>query len=372
MATKDKEKETLVETKVALESVRLAVAVTTAVDEDKRTMVATIASEALSHGGQVVNISGIDLTIYRANPVVLWSHMSWMPPMGVNLWIKRDGNKLVAKTRFAERPKNHEGQWFPDTLLALYAQGVLKGVSVGLKVTEVKYSDDIAKEDRQAFPALDQKGAWALIKKSILLEYSCCSIPANPEALRKAYAAGMQQIPPEMEKMLAIDEIVPPEETAEIIDIVKQAEEAEKETLAVELGISQPHEEPTEPMHTALITPKEELHDLKTLTYPYMDILFHVDWGLKEDGTKALQAIRYPADKWNIRLARTHCQTFGCKIFTPTEVETAVLPPAFTEADMLQAVEQLKADPAVLEELTASLDLQGIVQDAADIVCGRV
>ena len=171
---------------MANEMIKLAAQAEIAVDTGKRTMVATIASNDLCHDGTVVNALQINLKTYQANPIVLWAHMSFNPPIGVNQWIKRSGNALVAKTQFAQRPATHEGEWLPDVVLDLYAQKVLRGVSAGLKILEQRWDDEITKEDRATLSTSAAKGVKRYIARSEMLEYSCCSIPMNPNALRQA------------------------------------------------------------------------------------------------------------------------------------------------------------------------------------------
>lgn len=165
----------------------------TDVDKEDRTMVATLTTSDIDHGGTVIFADGIKLDVYRKNPIVLWSHMSFMPPIGVNQWIKKtkEGKALVGKTKFAKRPDNHEGQWMPDVVMDLYQQDVLKGVSVGLRVDKARYRADSEEEEKWFKENKVDKKAWRVIEKATLVEYSCCSIPMNPNALKEALDDGL-------------------------------------------------------------------------------------------------------------------------------------------------------------------------------------
>lgn len=171
---------------MANEMIKLAAQAEIAVDPAKRTMVATIVTNDLCHDGTVVNTRQVGLKTYQMNPIVLWAHMSFNPPIGVNQWIKRSGDSLIAKTQFAQKPASHEGEWLPDVVLDLYAQKVLRGVSAGLKILEQRWYDEITDDDRKVMGSKIAKGAKRYIAQSEMLEYSCCSIPMNPQTLRQA------------------------------------------------------------------------------------------------------------------------------------------------------------------------------------------
>jgi hypothetical protein len=131
--------------------------------------------------------------------------MSWMLPLGVNMWVKSEGEKaLIGKTRFAQRPASHSGEWLPDTVLDLYQQRVLRGVSVGLRADKTLYAMDGDESTQKEFKEHKEwKGAWRVIINSLMLEYSCCSIPMNGDALVRAYADGLM-IPTPVMRALGI------------------------------------------------------------------------------------------------------------------------------------------------------------------------
>ena len=174
------------------------------VDTEKRTMVATITTEVVAHNGAVIVVDGVDLTVYRSNPVVLWSHQHFLPPVGRNLWIKRDGGALIAKSQFATRPENHSGEWIPDTLLNLYAQDILRGVSVGLKINKLEFMDEEGRKRDDVRKNKILKAADFIIWESVLLEYSCCSIPMNPATLRHAQEKELVAMSVDMQRVLGL------------------------------------------------------------------------------------------------------------------------------------------------------------------------
>jgi hypothetical protein len=181
----------------------------TEVDKEDRTMVATLTTSDVDHGGTVILPDGISLTVYRKNPIVLWQHMSFMPPIGVNQWIKKpkNGNSLIGKTKFATRPENHEGTWMPDVVMDLYQQNVLKGVSVGLDVKKARFRGNSDEDDKFFKETKQSKDVWRVVEKANLIEYSCCSIPMNPNALKEALDDGFE-IPDNIANVLGIPQAV--------------------------------------------------------------------------------------------------------------------------------------------------------------------
>ncbi len=174
---------------------RFSTTVDKAIDMGKRTMVATLAAPVLCHNDTVLWPKGIGLSTYQANPIVLWSHMSFLPPIGKNLWIKHSDGCLVGKTQFAKRPASHEGEWLADVILDLYDQDILRAVSVGVRTDEQFFGKDITKTHRK-LPGVEH--ADRFVSKSELLEYSCCTVPMNPGALKHAKDSGLKLSDPIM------------------------------------------------------------------------------------------------------------------------------------------------------------------------------
>jgi hypothetical protein len=152
--------------------------------ESDRTEVSRITTEAVDRDREVVLAKGIDLSAYKSNPVVLLNHNWGGLPLGKALWIKDHGNGLTAKTQYAKRPSEHQGEWLPESVLSLIKQDMLPGKSIGFLPLDARAPE---KAEIQARPEL--KDVKRIITKSILLEYSVVGIPSNPEALvqMKAY-----------------------------------------------------------------------------------------------------------------------------------------------------------------------------------------
>jgi len=142
-----------------------------AIDEVARTVTAVITSATPDRAGDVVVPAGLEnAEEFLLNPVVLWAHQRAMPPIGTCLSLDVQPSRLVAVTKFAE------GVPLAEDVFRLYAQGVLRGWSVGLL-------------PRRAVP---QRGGRGLrIEEWDLLEYSAVPVPENPQALTLAVEKGL-------------------------------------------------------------------------------------------------------------------------------------------------------------------------------------
>ena len=128
----------------------------------------------VDHSGDSIDPKGWDLSIFKSNPVALFSHMSWEPPIGRASNVAVQGDKLVGDIEFATADVYD----FADTIYRLVDGGFLKAVSVGFKPDDWSFSSD---KDRPY--GID-------FKKQTLLEISICPVPCNPNALSEARSDG--------------------------------------------------------------------------------------------------------------------------------------------------------------------------------------
>lgn len=156
-------------------------AVAETLDEEKRTVEATITSDRVDRDGEIVRPEAFKDTIgtFLDNPVVLWMHDPRTPPIGAidELEIRED--RIDAKpVRFRESGKSQ----LADDLFDLVAQGMLRKFSIGFRVLPggVKFEQD---DDGNDLPPE--------IVLAELLEVSLVTVPSNVDAgakdfLRKA------------------------------------------------------------------------------------------------------------------------------------------------------------------------------------------
>jgi HK97 family phage prohead protease len=139
-----------------------------------------ISTSSVDRDQDTIAVDGWSLENYRKNPVVLWAHDGQQPAVAKSLseWIQ--DQKLKSTALFTPKDLFPFGHMIGQ----MYLKGFLNAVSVGFRSTEAKW-------------AVDQNTRpWGIdYFKQELLEYSCCPVPANPEALVDAKSAGIDLNP---------------------------------------------------------------------------------------------------------------------------------------------------------------------------------
>lgn len=181
------------ETKSAIAATRAAS------DGDTGTFEIVITTENLDRYQEVIKLDGWDTSNYMNNPVVLLSHDSYMPPIGITTGLRVENGKMIATGKFAPASANPVAQ----QIRQLYDLGIMRAASVGF---------------------MEKEREGNLITKAELLEWSFVSIPANPMALSTMVKSG-----------LSIDEFI----TKGIVSV----KEGEPEN-----GSTEPQDEPAEPV----------------------------------------------------------------------------------------------------------------------------
>ncbi len=154
------------------------------VDEPAGIVEHIVSFEAEDRDGDIVRLDGLDLSLYRRNPIVLYLHgldpKFGTLPIGTSLSLVADGPKLVAKTQFALDLPDPENR--PRLIFEAYKVGLLRGWSIAFAVLE-------AEERKPSRPNALWPGRD--VKRSELREYSAVPVPANPLALTEAVKSGM-------------------------------------------------------------------------------------------------------------------------------------------------------------------------------------
>lgn len=134
----------------------------------------TISTSSVDRQGDTVSVDGWRFDNYRKNPVVLWCHDYYSPPLGRAESIGIENGQVVSLARFAI-----ELDPFINLVYELYKGGYMHAVSVGFDPVRWAWVED---EDtgRRGVDFFEQE----------LLEYSCVPVPANPEALIMARSVG--------------------------------------------------------------------------------------------------------------------------------------------------------------------------------------
>ena len=167
----------------------------TDINEEERSVIAVISTDSVDRDNEVLVPKGMDAESFRKNPVIPWSHMTFDPPIGKALWVKRGIKRITAKVKFATTERAEE-------VWQLFKGGFLNAFSVGFKPLDGRRPtpDDIKANTNLA-------NARFMFTKWELLEFSPVTVPANAEALALAVKSKSIKLSNELIECLHVEEI---------------------------------------------------------------------------------------------------------------------------------------------------------------------
>lgn len=139
----------------------------------------TFSDGTIDRAGDSIDPKGWVLDNFNKNPVILWAHDSWSPPIGRGVDVSAAGDALVGDVDFM--PPEING--FADTVYRMVKAGYIKAGSVGFLPLEWTFVND---KDRPY---------GINFEKQELLEFSICPVPCNPNALQEARSKGIDTAP---------------------------------------------------------------------------------------------------------------------------------------------------------------------------------
>lgn len=142
-------------------------------DTDSGRMRFLMTSGAVDRDGEIVDPDGMVADAFMANPVFLYGHDSYAPPLGIITSLQRTGAGWEAEVDWADAINP-----FAAMIKAYYEAGMMRAVSIRFMPKEWENGDT------------DKDGYHTKFTKWELLELSAVTIPANPEALRVRGVAG--------------------------------------------------------------------------------------------------------------------------------------------------------------------------------------
>src|SRR6185312_11444378 len=106
-------------------------------DEGSRTIDFVISTESIDRYDSTIKLGGWKLANYRRNPVVLWGHDDFTPPIGRGN-IRTEGNALCSTVEFAP------GEIYPlaETIYQLTKAKFINAASVGFMPLAYEWSND--------------------------------------------------------------------------------------------------------------------------------------------------------------------------------------------------------------------------------------
>ena len=276
------------------------------IDAEEGTFEVVASSGKVDRLGDTIDPKGWYLTNYRKNPIILWSHSSGgfgmpaIPPVSqaTKVWVENE-KELMIRGVWADTP-------FARELRTLVEGGFLRAMSVGFLplVEDAKGNIEIeTKMYRRAFDAEIEKGIYGdgeKFSKQELLEVSWVNVPALAGALVSARKMNLALVTKALEE-LAEKSKCP---ACEIIKNKKFSLEDIKDAEEITEIKPYPNEHScrlNDPGKYKRFRRKkcEAKHDGKCIDYIY---------GVTDDETVELQAMRYPKDVWTEGDARSHCK----------------------------------------------------------------
>lgn len=178
--------------------------------EDSGTFEVVVSTADMDRSGESVDPTGMDFTLFKMNPIVLWGHDYYALPIGVCDSIEIIEGKIVAKGRFAPADANP----FAQQVRKLYDAKIVRATSIGFIVKEMNGN---------------------IITKGELLEFSFVPVPANPYALSLSHAKTLG-LDVAMLAMKGLNDLMKKEEGEETIETPAEETPAETTETTEEKG----------------------------------------------------------------------------------------------------------------------------------------
>jgi len=156
----------------------------------ERSDVSWISSEEPDRVREVVRARGMDDSQFKRNPIVTLQHCYHLPPVGRSLWrrVAQDGPiaGIKAKTQYPGRPAGWaQDAWPPDVAFSLVQADLLRGKSIGFLPTKV-HAPSADERKQPGWESVD-----LVIDEWILLEYACCYLPCQQNAVVEAVSKAL-------------------------------------------------------------------------------------------------------------------------------------------------------------------------------------
>lgn len=146
---------------------------------DSRKVRFVFSDGSVDRSGDSIDPQGWQIDSFLDNPVALWSHDSFSPPIGRASNVGPSGNRLMGDIEFM----GADISAFADSIYRMVKAGFVKAVSVGFIPLEYSFVNN------------NERPFGIDFTKQELLEISVCPVPCNPNALQEAKALGIDTAP---------------------------------------------------------------------------------------------------------------------------------------------------------------------------------
>jgi uncharacterized protein len=174
-----------------------------------------------------VAIEGWDIKWFKRNPVVLWAHSHYDPPVGkaVEIVVDKDAQEVRSIAEFTPREINPLGYM----VFEMYRERFLHAVSVGFQPKQYEFVEAAVDAERAQHSGIN-------FLQQELLEYSAVPVPANPNALAVARSAGIDTTPLKQWAERVLDETDPTNARRERLELLRTAASPSGRSLVLDLG----------------------------------------------------------------------------------------------------------------------------------------
>jgi HK97 family phage prohead protease len=142
------------------------------INTEARTIEAVVSTNSIDRDGEIVEPKAFEerIATFKRNPVVLWNHDPFQPPIGKVTDLQIGASKMEAKIAF--RPAGESE--IADNVFLAFKGGFLTSFSIGFRAFKVEETKDGA-----------GKPLPLKIVDAELFEISAVTIPANTDAIGK-------------------------------------------------------------------------------------------------------------------------------------------------------------------------------------------
>jgi phage head maturation protease len=177
-------------------------------DDKKMSALIYLSTRQLDNDGDIVTPDGWDLSVYRKNPVGLWSHQWQMPAIYKATDTQADAYGLMQHILFEP---SERGQDFFNLVkggfLSTFSAGFRADRSIHRGEPEFQKQVERYRQDWPEF-AETETGVERIIVEKLLFESSLCNVPSNASALVIAVGDGKMNLSDATKKELRMDDII--------------------------------------------------------------------------------------------------------------------------------------------------------------------
>ena len=284
---------------------------------ESRVVEHVISDETSDRYGDIVRAAGCDMKNYKKNPVILFAHDHSEFPIGnsVKVWVDKIESNVKSWGLYFDDRIDPTGR--SDASFKLISSGAMPACSIGF--IPKKANRPTTKEDREKI-GLGEYGIEYLQWE--LLEYSACSVPANPNALLNM-VRDKSLVKKDCE---ALKGLFPDDFVDQLLkEVVEEPELPGSDDIPDEKEFD-PALKPYPNEHACRLNNPNKYETCRRSTRKHEGKSYSVvSCKLKGKDKWEEQSYRYNKDTWQEDDARTHCKAHNGILFEPAEKNAEIL-----------------------------------------------